>query len=313
MTNSSSAVSGLIGNTPLIPLRFEDRGITIYAKCEFLNPSGSIKDRLAKTVIDDAERRGVLRRDSIILECSSGNTGVALAMMGAARGYKVAIVISEKASRERLQLIRHLGAEVITFPAGGYGAGIDLTLEMAANDPRYFLPQQFENPLNAADHEHVTGPEILRQFSGRIDAFVSGFGTGGTLAGISRALRGSDPKTQVYAMEAGAAVLQGESPCCHFIEGVSDGFVPPLMRGVVLDGSITVSSLDAGRMAQKLAQSFGLLVGTSSGANVCAALTAAERLGPGKNVITMLCDRAERYFSTGLFAVTQPGGFEFAI
>ncbi|MDB6127945.1 MAG: cysteine synthase family protein, partial [Verrucomicrobia bacterium] len=256
----SSPVSALIGNTPLIPLRFEDRGVTVYAKCEFVNPSGSIKDRLARAVIEDAEQRGVLKPDSIILECSSGNTGVALAMMGAARGYKVTIVISEKASRERLQLIRHLGAEVITFPAGGYRAGIDLTLEMAANDSRYFLPRQFENPLNAADHEHTTGPEMLRQFSGSIDAFVSGFGTGGTLAGISRALRAANPKTQIYAMEAGAAVLRGESPCCHFIEGVSDGFIPPLLKGVVLDGSITVSSLDAGRVAQRLAREFGLLV-----------------------------------------------------
>ncbi|HVT81504.1 MAG TPA: cysteine synthase family protein [Phycisphaerae bacterium] len=306
--SNRSGLGALIGHTPLHPLRFSAEGITLQAKCEFLNPSGSIKDRLAKTIFDDAEKRGLLRPDSIILECSSGNTGVALAMMGAARGYKVTIVISEKASRERMQLIRQLGGEVITFPASGYNAGIELTQRMAAEDSRYFLPRQFENPLNAADHEHTTGREILAALSRPVDAFVAGYGTGGTLAGVSRALRMANPLTGIYAMEpAEAAVLLGEAPCCHFIEGVADGFVPPLLQGVKLDGSLPVSSADAMRMAQRLAREFGLLVGTSSGANVAAALQLARELGPERTVVTLLPDRAERYFSTRLFAEPTKG------
>lgn len=301
---SSVAVS--IGHTAMLALRFRPEKQTIFAKCEFLNPSGSIKDRLAQAIFNDAEKRGLLRPDSVILECSSGNTGVALAMMGAARGCKVKIAISEKASRERIQLIRHFGAEVVTFPAGGYRAGIELTQRMAAKDDRYFLPRQFENSLNAADHEHTTGPEIIRQMAGPIDAFVSGYGTGGTLAGVSRALRAANKWVEIFAMEpAESAVLLGEAPCCHFIEGVSDGFVPPLLNDVRLDGSMRVSSMDATKMAQRLAQEFGLLVGTSSGANVAAALQIARELGPESAVVTLLPDRAERYFSTRLFAA-QP-------
>ena len=163
MNATPAPVLSLIGNTPLMPLRFEPEGVTIYAKCEFLNPSGSIKDRLAKGVLLDAEQRGLLRPDSIILECSSGNTGIALAMVGAALGYRVTILMSASASVERRQLIRQLGAELILFDSGGrYQTGIEMSREMAAKDPRYFLPRQFENPLNVEDHEHGTGQEILR-------------------------------------------------------------------------------------------------------------------------------------------------------
>ncbi len=202
-----------------------------------------------------------------------------------------------------MQLIRQLGGEVITFRAGGYNAGIELTRQMAAKDDRYFLPRQFENPLNAADHEHTTFQEIRRQMPRPVDVFVAGYGTGGTLAGISRALRRLEPGTKIYAMEpAEAAILLGEAPCCHFIEGVADGFVPPLLQDVKLDGSVPVSSTAAMQMAQRLAREFGLLVGTSSGANVAAALQLARQLGPERTVVTLLPDRAERYFSTRLFA-----------
>jgi cysteine synthase A len=300
----ADAVLSLIGDTPLVRLHFDPEGFALHAKCEFLNPSGSIKDRLAKTVILDAEQRGLLRPDSIILECTSGNTGIALAMIGAAKGYRVAILMSKSASEERRRIIRRLGAELILFESGGrYQTGIDLSREMAAKDPRYFLPRQFENPLNVEDHEQHTGQEILRQVPGPIDAFVAGFGTGGTLAGCGKAIKARYPKARIMAMEpAEAAMLAGECPCCHYIEGVADGFVPPLLRDAPLDGEVKVSSADALAMTRRLHREFGLLVGTSSGANVTAALRVAQELGPAANVVTLLCDRAERYFSTQLFA-----------
>lgn len=301
------AVLSLIGNTPLVPLHFEAEGVTLLAKCEFLNPSGSIKDRLAKTVLLDARERGLLRSDSVILECTSGNTGIALSMVGAAMGYHVAILMSAGASEERRRIIRRLGAELILFEsAGRYEKGIEMSREMAAKDPRYFLPRQFENPLNVADHEHGTGQEILRQVGGPIDAFVTGFGTGGTLAGCGKAIKARWPKARIMAMEpAEQALLAGECPCCHFIEGVADGFVPPLLRGAPLDGEVKVTSEDALVMARRLHREFGLLVGTSSGANVVAALSIVRELGPGATVVTLLCDRAERYFSTRLFEDTE--------
>ena len=300
--NRASAVLDLIGNTPLVPLQFESEGVTLYAKCEFLNPSGSIKDRLAKGVILDAERRRLLRPDSIILECTSGNTGIALAMVGAAKGYRVTVLMSEGASHERRKLIRQLGAELILFKSGGYQTGIDLSREMAAKDNRYFLPRQFENPLNAEDHEHSTGQEILRQVPGPIDAVVAGYGTGGTLAGVGRAIKQRHPKAKIFAMEpAEAALLCGEMPCCHKIEGVADGFIPELLRSAPIDGEVKVTSAEAIAMARRLSCQFGLLVGTSSGANVTAALRVAQEQGPAGKIVTLLCDRAERYFSTTLF------------
>jgi len=299
----AAAILSLIGNTPLIPLVFQDEGITIHAKCEFLNPSGSIKDRLAKTVLVDAERRGLLTPDSIILECSSGNTGIALSMLGAAMGYRVTILMSQGASVERRHLIRQLGAELILFESEGrYQTGIDMSREMAARDTRYFLPRQFENLLNVEDHQHTTGQEIIRQLPEPVAAFVTGYGTGGTLAGVGKAIKAHYPDSKIYAMEpAEAALLAGECPCCHMIEGVADGFLPPLLQDAPLDGEVKVSSKDAMAMTKRLHREFGLLVGTSSGANVTAALHLARELGPERRVVTLLCDRAERYFSTALF------------
>ena len=299
----SRAVLSLIGNTPLVRLEFHPEGVAIYAKCEFLNPSGSIKDRLAKCVVLDAEQRGLLKPGSIILECTSGNTGIALAMVGAATGYGVTILMSETASVERRRLIEQFGAELVLFQSkDGYETGIRLSEEMARRDERYFLPRQFENPLNATDHEHSTGQEILQALPGSVDAFVAGYGTGGTLAGVGRAVKERDPLAMVIAMEpAEAALLCGEMPCCHSIEGVTGGFIPPLLRSAPLDDEIKVRSADALAMTRRLHRDFGLLVGTSSGANVFAALAVASKLGPDPTVVTILCDRAERYFSTRLF------------
>lgn len=298
------AVLGLIGNTPLVPLHFEREGVTIHAKCEFLNPSGSVKDRLAKCVLLDAEQRGWLRQDSTILECSSGNTGIALSMVGAAMGYRVTILMSASASEERRKLIRQLGAELILFDSGGmYQTGIELSRQMAGEDSRYFLPRQFENPLNVEDHEQTTGQEIIRQTGKPIDVFVHGFGTGGTLAGCGKAIKKHWPKARIVAMEpAEQALLAGECPCCHIIEGVADGFIPQLLRDAPLDAHIKIKSAEAMAMTQRLHREFGLLVGTSSGANVVAALQLAAELGPEATIVTLLCDRAERYFSTRLFS-----------
>jgi cysteine synthase A len=300
----SAPILSLIGQTPLLPLEFRDAGVTLYAKAEFLNPSGSIKDRLARCIIADAEERGLLRPDSIILECTSGNTGISFAMVGAACGYQVRILMSETASIERRHLMRQLGAEVILFQAkNGYATGIDLSRQMAAADPRVFLPCQFENPLNAHDHETTTGVEIWEQMKGQVDAFVSGYGTGGTLCGCGRALKQRDAKIRVVAMEPSeAAMLLGEMPCCHAIEGIAGGYLPPLVKGAPIDREVKVSSADALAMTRRLSRDFGLLVGTSSGANVAAALHVAQEIGPAARVVTILCDRAERYYSTRLFA-----------
>ncbi len=297
------ALLPLIGHTPTVPLRFEPEGLTVWAKCEFLNPSGSVKDRLAKTIISDAEERGVLKPDSIILECTSGNTGIALAMVGTALGYAVKILMSHTASVERRYLMQQLGAELVLFEAThGYRTGINLTLKMAAEDPRVFLPRQFENPLNAEDHERGTAPELIAQVPGRIDVFVAGYGTGGTLAGMGRGIKARYPQARVIAMEpAEAAMLLGECPCCHYIEGVAGGYLPPLLQSAPLDGEIKVSSAEAMTMTRRLNREFGLLVGTSSGANVAAALRLAAELGAQATITTLLCDRAERYFSTPLF------------
>ncbi len=299
----SRGVLDLIGNTPLIALYFAPEGITLWAKCEFLNPSGSVKDRFSKSVLLDAEKKGLLHPDTVILECSSGNTGIALAMVGAAMGYHVTILMSRGASEERRRLICQLGAQLILFEsAGRYQEGIEMSHRMAAADARYFLPRQFENPLNVEDHEQMTGQEILRQADGPIDAFVHGFGTGGTLAGCGKAIKKRWPKAQIVAMEPmEQALLAGECPCCHSIEGVADGFIPPLLRDAPLDGHIKVKSAQAMAMTRRLHREFGLLVGTSSGANVVAALQLAAELGPSAKVVTLLGDRAERYFSTPLF------------
>ena len=303
MHTTQPPLLALIGHTPLLELTFADIGVTIYAKAEFLNPSGSIKDRLARCVIEDAERRGLLKPDSIIVECTSGNTGISLAMVGAAKGYRVRILMSESASVERRYLMRQLGAEIQLFEANrGYATGIELSLKMAAADPHVFLPRQFENPLNAHDHELTTGVEIWEQMHGYVDAFVSGYGTGGTICGCGHALKTRASSVQVVAMEpAEAAMLAGEMPCCHAIEGIAGGYLPPLIKSAPIDRTIKVASNDALAMARRLSREFGLLVGTSSGANVAAAVRLAQELGPTSRVVTILCDRAERYYSTRLF------------
>lgn len=297
------AVLRLIGGTPLLPLAFPAEGLTIHAKAEFLNPTGSIKDRMAACILLDARRRGLLDAESVVVECTSGNSGIALAMAGAVLGHRVRILMSDTASVERRRLIDHFGAELVLFTADrGYATGIEMAERMAAEDPRVFLPRQFANPLNAEDHRLHTAREIIAQAGRPVDAFVSGYGTGGTLRGVAAGLREAFPRVTIVAMEpAEAAMLQGEAPCCHGIEGVAGGYLPPLLDGVAIDAAEKVTSAEALAMTRRLAREHGLLVGSSSGANVVAALRVARRLPIGARVVTILCDRAERYYSTRLF------------
>src|SRR3954469_4684466 len=295
----------LVGNTPIVPLEMD--GFRILVKCEFRNPSGSIKDRFAKAVLIDAEQRGLLEPDSIILECSSGNTGIAMSMIGTAMGYKVIILMSAGASEERRLLIRQLGADLILFESEGrYQTGIEMSRDMASKNARYFLPRQFENEINLEDHDRFTGAELIAQVPKAIDAFVTGYGTGGTLGGCGKAIKRRGPNAKIYAMEpAEQALLAGEMPCCHLIEGIADGFISQLLREAPLDGHLEVTSREAVQMTQRLHREFGLLVGASSGANVVCALRLARELGPDATVCTLLCDRAERYFSTHLFDLAR--------
>jgi len=297
----TSGVMDSIGCTPLMLLRAasEETGCQVYAKAEYLNPGGSIKDRIARHMILEAERRGDLGPDSRILEVTSGNTGIALAMIGAIRGYPVTIVMPKTVSEERRRMIELLGAELrLLEEINDIQAAVRESEEEEANDPRVFLPRQFKNVDNPAAHEMTTGPEIVRQTGGRLDAFVMGVGTGGTLMGVSRALRGADVPARIVAVEPNeSAVMSGDVPGKHGIQGLADGFIPDLVNLGEIDEVVRIATEDARAAARRLAAEEGLLVGISSGANVLAATKVARELGPGHTVVTVLCDRGERYLS----------------
>jgi len=286
----------LIGNTPLIRLRGEN----IYAKAEFLNPGGSVKDRVALAMLEGAKRDGKLKPDSIIVEPTSGNTGIGVALVGRLMGYQVRIVMPEGMSEERKKLIRALGADLVLTPdAKGIGGAVDKVREMAAADPRVYVPQQFENPDNPRIHYEETAHELWRQMTGDIACFVAGVGSGGTLQGIGRFLKERKPDVRLVAVEPkNVSALLGHEPGLHQIQGIGDGFIPAILDVKMIDEVIEVSDEDAIETTRKLGRDAGLLVGISSGANVWAARQLAKRI-PG-NIATVLPDRAERYFSTAL-------------
>lgn len=294
-----------IGNTPLIEIPAEDNGqaARVFAKCEFMNPSGSVKDRIAKYIVEEAERRGGLRPGMSILEVTSGNTGIAFAMVAAAKGYRMIVLMPEHMSVERRMIMTALGAEVILTPKEeGFLGALTRSKELAAQDKNIFLPRQFENEDNVAAHRLFTGQEILKQTGGEVDAFVAGVGTGGTLMGVARAFADAGVNAEILAVEpAEAAVLSGGKPGPHKIQGLGDGFVPNLIDKTLITGVETVSSDEACITTRRLMVRLGILVGISSGCNVAAARRVARRLGPGKTVVTVLPDRGERYFSTDLF------------
>ncbi|GMU55719.1 MAG: cysteine synthase [Candidatus Xenobia bacterium] len=296
-----SNVCQTIGHTPLVPLArsSQETGCTVLAKAEYLNPGGSIKDRIAHFILDQAERRGELKPGGTILEVTSGNTGIALAMLGAMKGYRVVIMMPSSVSQERRNMIRSFGAELhLLEELLHIQSAVVRAVEIARQDPQVFLPSQFSNPDNPLCHELTTGPEILTQTGGKLDAFVMGIGTGGTLMGVGRALRAAGCPAQRVAVEpAESAVLSGGPPGCHGIQGLADGFIPEIVRRQEIDRVVQIPTADARERARRLALEEGILVGISSGANVLAAEQVARELGPGHTVVTVLCDRGERYLS----------------
>ena len=297
----ASGLLDAIGNTPMIRLRAasDETGCTVFAKCEFMNPGGSLKDRIAKAIIEQAERRGALRPGMTILEVTSGNTGIALSMVGAAKGFRVLIMMPRTVSEERRDMIRSFGAELVLLDELHHmEAAVEQSRDLARQDSRIFLPSQFTNLDNPACHERTTGPEILLQTGGRLDAFVMGVGTGGTLMGVGRALRRAGAKARLVAVEPDeSAVMSGGTAGHHGIQGLADGFVPEIVRLDEVDAVERVKTADAITASRRLARDEGLLVGVSSGANVLGAIETACRLGPGHTVVTVLPDRGERYLS----------------
>ena len=291
----------LIGNTPLISLK-QTTGLNIFAKAEFLNPGGSIKDRIAKNMLDVAEQEGKLKPGMTIIEPTSGNTGIGLALCGIRKGYPVIIVMPENMSEERKKIIRALGAELVLTPAElSIGGSVEKAEEICNSSDKYFMPQQFENPANPDIHYRTTGPEIWNQIEERVDIYVSGIGSGGTLQGVGKYLREKNPNCKIVAVEPkNVSALLGHEPGLHQIQGIGDGFVPDVLDVDMIDDIVEVTDEDAIATARELAKVQGLLCGTSSGANVWAAKQMAKKYGEDKVIATILADRVERYFSTSL-------------
>lgn len=298
-----------MGNTPMIRLNHivDNDSAEILVKFEGLNVGGSIKTRTAYNMICDAEQKGIITKDTIIVEPTSGNQGIGLALVGAVKGYKVKIIMPDSVSEERRLLVRHYGAEVIlVHDAGNIGLCIEeclaLALKMKAENPNVFVPQQFENPANPAIQRLATAKEILEQVGGEIHGFCSGIGTGGTITGIGEVLKEANPDMTIWAVEPeNAAILSGGSIGTHVQMGIGDGIIPEILNQNIIDGVCIVKDEEALNTAKELAAKEGILCGISSGTNVAAAIKLAKKLGKGKTVVTVLPDTAERYFSTPLF------------
>lgn len=309
MSNIYTSADQLIGNTPLLELTHleEAYGLkaAILAKLEYLNPAGSVKDRIAKAMIDDAEQKGLLKKGSVIIEPTSGNTGIGLASVAAARGYRIIIVMPETMSVERRQLMKAYGAElVLSEGAKGMKGAIAKANELAAEIPNSFIPGQFVNPANPAVHKASTGPEIWEDTDGAVDLFVAGVGTGGTITGVGEYLKEQNPNVKVVAVEpATSPVLSKGVAGAHKIQGIGAGFVPDVLNTKVYDEIIAVKNEDAFATGREIGRSEGVLVGISSGAAVYAAIQLAKRPeNAGKNIVVLLPDTGDRYLSTPLFA-----------
>jgi cysteine synthase A len=294
-------ITELIGRTPLVRLnRLSQPGsATIFGKVEYFNPGGSVKDRICLNMINEAERQGRLKPGGTIIEPTSGNTGIGLALVAAVRGYKLILVMPESMSMERASLLSSYGAQLVLTPAWeGMKGSIREAESILAQNPAYYMPDQFSNPANPAMHKMTTAPEIWDAMDGKIDAFVAAVGTGGTITGCGEVFKERNPNVMIVAVEpSGSPVLSGGDPGPHKIQGIGAGFIPKVLNRKIIDRVLTVTDDQAYQTAKRLSKQEGLLVGISAGANVFAAQKVAEELGPGKNVVTILCDTGERYIS----------------
>ena len=302
MANIYQSMTAMIGNTPMLELDIPEA--RVLAKLEMCNPGGSVKDRAALSMLTDAKEKGLLRADSVIIEPTSGNTGIGLCAIAAAWGLKAVIVMPDSMSKERQLMMKAYGAQVVLTPGAlGMAGAIEKAQALAAQTPHSILTGQFSNPANPAAHENTTGPEIWRDTEGKVDIFLAGVGTGGTLSGVGRYLKTQNPAIQIFAVEPEtSAVLSGKQSGSHGIQGIGAGFVPEALDVSVIDGILPVSDADAMETARNFARKYGILAGISSGAALWAAQQLALRPeNKGKTVVTLLPDSGERYLSTGLY------------
>lgn len=302
MAERCSSILDRIGNTPLVKLSTPKGSATLWGKLESANPGGSVKDRIAKAMIEQAEKDGLLKPGDVIVEPTSGNTGIGISLVGSIKGYQVVLTMPDTMSMERRRLLGAFGAELILTPGSQGMRGAIAKAEEIAEERKAFMPQQFCNPANPKVHLETTGPEILRDLDNQVDALVAGIGTGGTITGAGQAIKEKNPDVLIVAVEpSDSSILSGGEPGPHKIQGIGAGFVPDVLNTNIFTEIITVTNEQAMQTARELAREEGVFVGISSGANVFAARQVAAQMKPGQNVVTVLCDTGERYLSTNIF------------